>query len=60
MRHLGMSISEIYNLPVTYRDWFVTRSLKDINDRAESARASQNSSPRVKTMEVPFGAMNKD
>ena len=55
-----MSISEIYNLPVTYRDWFVTRSLKDINDRAESARASQNSSPRVKTMEVPFGAMNKD
>ena len=59
MRHLGMGLSEIHDLPITYRHWFINRVVEDFESKANARKNSQPSS-RAVTVDVPFGAMNKE
>jgi hypothetical protein len=37
-----MSYSEVKNLPVAYRKWFITRIVQDIEQRNEAISGKQN------------------
>ena len=42
-RHLNMSYSEVYKLPVAYRRWFINRLVEETKRRNEPQQAAQGS-----------------
>jgi hypothetical protein len=42
----GFSLYESYNLPVTIRNWFVKRLIKQLQDEEEAVKKSQHNSPK--------------
>ena len=54
MTHLGMSYSEIKNLPVTYRRWYIEKIADDLKKKAD---AQKNALSKNNVQEVPMGEM---
>ena len=55
MYYGGFLYSEVYNLPVAYKKWFVERVVREINKSAEQgssqSRAAHMNTPDVRSMQ---------
>jgi len=48
----GWSFSEIYNLPVGLRNWFVKRTVKQLEDEAQAIKEASNGGGNSQTLTV--------
>ena len=56
-----MSYSEVRNMPVRYRRWFLDRLVKEFKDQSEARKKNQNSNDsdrRSILQDIPMGEMN--
>ena len=42
MRHLQVNYLEVRNMPRRYRQWFITRYVKELNDKKEAQDDAKN------------------
>lgn len=42
MRHLQVSYLEVRNMSIRYRQWFISRYIKELNDKKEVQEISRN------------------
>lgn len=43
MRHLRVAYSEVREMPIMYRTWFINRYVKELEQRADSLKKSTSS-----------------
>lgn len=48
----GWSFSEVYNLPVGLRNWFVKRTIKQLEDEAQAIQEASSGNGRSQTLSV--------
>lgn len=55
MYYMGFSFDETYNLPVSYKRWFIERTVKELNKGQEKgenqSRALHQNTPDVRAMQ---------
>jgi len=53
MYYMGFSYREVYNMPVSYKGWFINRVVKELNnnkDEGANSRALHQNSPEVRAL----------
>lgn len=60
IRRLGMSYTEVRDLPVMYRQWFIDRFIREIEEQSAAAKRTANEvSSTSNTMAKMAGSMRK-